>query len=164
MSAVSSWKFVLCIVCKYIESHWEITSNSLYVWTYLADRSWFWKLLKPSLTNAKHLHVDSFLSFWVCNVGSVFCAELGEREDSKSSCGSVTADVGAHYSPVSAERDLQRKSAADRDSPMGSLHLIRLRFTALPFSPPLTSCLQETVDKWPAAEKWLEQSGSEKEA
>lgn len=44
----------------------------------------------------------------------------------------MTADLGAHYSLVSAERDLQRKSAADKDFPVVALHLIRLRSTALP--------------------------------
>lgn len=44
----------------------------------------------------------------------------------------MTADLGAHYSLVSAERDLQRQSAADRDFPADFLHLIRLRFTVLP--------------------------------
>ena len=63
----------------------------------------------------------------------MFCAERGENgEKSKSRRGSVTAALGAHYSLVSAEKDLQRKSAADRDFPDGSPHLIRLRFTMLP--------------------------------
>lgn len=53
-------------------------------------------------------------------------------EESTSRRGFVTADLGAHFSLVSAERDLQPKSVADRDFPVGSLHLIRLRFTALP--------------------------------
>lgn len=74
----------------------------------------------------------------------MFCAELGGRGgNSKSRCGSVTADVGAHYSLVSAERDLQRKSATDRDSPVGSLHLIRLRFTALPLFTSLNQLSEE---------------------
>lgn len=64
-------------------------------------------------------------------------SERGEK--SKSRRGSVTADLGAHYSLVSAERDLQRKTAADRDFPTEFLHLIRLRFTV----PPLFTSLKQ---------------------
>lgn len=63
------------------------------------------------------------LNTYMLVILSVFCAELGERGgNSNSRCGSVTVDVRAHYSLVSAERDLQRKSAADRDSPVDSLY------------------------------------------
>lgn len=65
------------------------------------------------------------------------------KKKSKSRRGSVTAALGAHYSLVSAEKDLQRKSAADRDFPAGSPHLIRLRFTMLPL---FTSLNQLSVE------------------